>query len=31
MRFDYDVFLSYNSKDKKTVHKLVKRLKKDGV
>ena len=30
-RFEYDVFLSYSSKDKKTVHALAKRLKKDGL
>lgn len=29
--FEYDVFLSYSSKDKKTVHALAKRLKKDGL
>ena len=29
--FEYDVFLSYSTKDKKTVHALAKRLKKDGV
>lgn len=27
--FEYDVFLSYSSKDKETVHALAKRLKKD--
>ena len=29
--FEYDVFLSYSSKDKKTVHALAERLKKDGL
>ena len=29
--FEYDVFLSYSSKDKKTVHALAKRLRKDGL
>jgi hypothetical protein len=29
--FEYDVFLSYSSKDKKTVHDLAERLKKDGL
>jgi GTPase SAR1 family protein len=29
--FEYDVFLSYSSKDKKTVHALAKRLKQDGL
>jgi TIR domain len=29
--FEYDVFLSYSSKDRKTVHSLAKRLKKDGL
>ena len=29
--FEYDVFLSYSSKDKKTVHALAKRLEKDGL
>lgn len=29
--FDYDVFLSYSSKDKKIVHALAERLKKDGL
>jgi len=29
--FEYDVFLSYSSKDKKTVHALATRLKKDGL
>ena len=30
-KFEYDVFLSYSSKDKKTVHALAKRLKRDGL
>ena len=30
-RFEYDVFLSYSRKDKKVVHALAKRLKKDGL
>ncbi len=30
-QFEYDVFLSYSSKDKKIVHALAKRLKKDGL
>jgi len=30
-RFEYDVFLSYSSKDRKTVHALAQRLKKDGL
>ena len=29
--FEYDVFLSYSSKDKKTVHALAERLRKDGL
>ena len=29
--FEYDVFLSYSSKDKKTVHALATRLKKEGL
>ena len=29
--FEYDVFLSYSSKDKKTVHALAERLRGDGV
>jgi hypothetical protein len=29
--FEYDVFLSYSSKDKKTVHALAERLKQDGL
>jgi hypothetical protein len=29
--FDYDIFLSYSSKDKKTVCALAERLKKDGL
>ena len=29
--FKYDVFLSYSSKDKKTIHSLAKRLKEDGM
>ena len=29
--FEYDVFLSYSSKDKKTVHALAKRVWKDGL
>lgn len=29
--FEYDVFLSYSSKDKETVHALAERLKKDGL
>ena len=29
--FDYDVFLSYSTKDKKTVHGLAERLKQDGL
>jgi hypothetical protein len=29
--FEYDVFLSYSSKDKKVVHPLSERLKKDGL
>ena len=31
MAFEYDVFLSYSSKDKKTVHALAERLRRDGV
>jgi len=31
MQFEYDVFLSYSSKDKKTVHALAERLRGDGV
>jgi GTPase SAR1 family protein len=30
-RFEYDVFLSYSSEDKETVHALAERLKKDGL
>ncbi len=30
-RFEYDVFLSHNSKDKETVHELAKRLRADGL
>ena len=30
-RFEYDVFLSYSSKDKKTVHALAERLREDGL
>jgi len=29
--FEYDVFLSYSSRDKKTVHALAQRLKQDGM
>ena len=29
--FDFDVFLSYSLKDKKVVHELARRLKKDGL
>ncbi|KKG83066.1 toll/interleukin-1 receptor domain-containing protein [Methanosarcina mazei] len=29
--FDYDVFISYSSKDKNTIHDLAKRLKNDGL
>ncbi len=29
--FEYDVFLSYSSKDKEKVHALAERLKKDGL
>ncbi|NQT13008.1 MAG: TIR domain-containing protein, partial [Planctomycetes bacterium] len=31
MQFEYDVFLSYSSKDKKTVHTLAERLRGDGL
>ena len=31
MAFDYDVFLSYSSRDKKAVRALAKRLKDDGL
>jgi hypothetical protein len=29
--FDYDVFLSHSNRDKKVVHDLARRLKKDGL
>ena len=29
--FEYDVFLSYSSKDKETVHALAERLREDGL